>query len=32
MILLDDVVQILDLPDLDGRFPLSVDGLPGRPD
>jgi hypothetical protein len=29
MILLDDVVQILDLPDLYGRFPLSVDGLQG---
>ncbi|CAE6944324.1 hypothetical protein R69927_07843 [Paraburkholderia domus] len=30
MILLDYVVQILDLPDLDRRFPFSVDGLQGR--
>jgi hypothetical protein len=30
MILFDDVVQILDLADLDGRFPFSVDGLQGR--
>jgi hypothetical protein len=30
MVMLDDVVQILDLPDLDGRFPFSVDGLKGR--
>ena len=29
MILFDDVVQILDLSDLDGCFPLSVDGLQG---
>jgi len=27
MILLDDIVRILDLPDLDGRFPLGVDDL-----
>jgi hypothetical protein len=26
---LDDLVQVLDLSDLDGRFPLSVDGLQG---
>jgi hypothetical protein len=30
MILFDDVVQILDLPDLDRRFPFSVDGLQDR--
>jgi hypothetical protein len=29
MVLLDDVVQVLDLPDLDGRFPFSVEGLEG---
>jgi hypothetical protein len=29
MILLHDVVQILDLPDLDGHFAFSVDGLEG---
>jgi hypothetical protein len=29
MILFDDVVQILDLPDLDGRLLFSVDGLKG---
>jgi hypothetical protein len=29
MTLFDDVVQMLDLPDLDGRFPFSVDGLKG---
>jgi hypothetical protein len=29
MILLDDIVRILDLPDLDGRFPLGVDDLEG---
>jgi hypothetical protein len=29
MILLHYVVQILDLPDPDGRFPLGVDGLQG---
>src|SRR5471032_2334532 len=29
MILLDDVVQVLDLSGLDGRFPLSLDGLQG---
>ena len=30
MILFDHVVQILDLPDLDGRFPCRVDGLQSR--
>ena len=29
MILFDDIVQILDLSNLDGRFPFSVDGLQG---
>jgi hypothetical protein len=30
MVLLDNVVQILVLPDLDGRFPSSIDHLQGR--
>jgi hypothetical protein len=29
MILLDHVVQILDLPDLDGCFPFGIDGPEG---
>lgn len=30
MILLENIVQIFDLTDLDGRFALSVDGMEGR--
>src|ERR1700692_3546447 len=30
VVLLDDVVQVLDLTDLDGRFRFGVDGLEGR--
>ncbi len=30
MVLLNEVIQILVLPDLDRRFPLSIDRLQGR--